>query len=588
MVVIATSCACLMFLLYASSVHGCGRSGSSDSDSEGVLKCSGTSSEYVKGLERSSRGNPDSILLIEEAVCSNAPSPYRRDHTQIFFADWEHSFDRNYNWNTCPDGYFVQGFYWTGGERLGNIRDGRCMKPASHPYHYGHCYDKDVSVSFNYRGVSECRDDYFVTGLYRGSCDQLYCIEKMRCCNMAPRPDTINSLSQAKIRVMDNTMSDIATLAHYLGYGWCASCRAPYVGEDFRRQGDTWQADTTEPCSGALSHHRLSMNYGHWKFSIKNMTFGTPVLQSLQPETVDTGVVNNELPYDVTRVITRSADVIRSVTHTATSEWRRSHELGLTFGYSSVGFSSSAEYRFTYGTSTTTSDSTGRTQAGSFTVKESLTVPAYSAANFTIIISQTRRTVSYTATILIHFSTELGGFMRWGRGPDGRLTNCHYQHKGSERRPTVHYRFGNARVPFYEALKEESDSLQRPWLWADMKQRYTYGQNVINRLTREGRYEFTLTGKFDDVAGNDVQIQWGEPYPMLGRHKRSAHAHATGSARVSDKAPHKVVIHDAEVEVKKVVATEKPGDPPSEFPPPPVVALDPDSVVDPPKEISSD
>ena len=39
-----------------------------------------------------------------------------------------------------------------------------------------------------------------------------------------------------------------------------------------------------------------------------------------------------------------------------------------------------------------------------------------------------------------------------------------------------------------------------------MKNRYSYGQSLINNLADERRYEFTLTGKFEDVIGNSLKI----------------------------------------------------------------------------------
>jgi hypothetical protein len=56
-------------------------------------------------------------------------------------------------------------------------------------------------------------------------------------------------------------------------------------------------------------------------------------------------------------------------------------------------------------------------------------------------------------------------------------------------------------------LKEQSDRGERPWQWSNMKNRYSSAQSVINsRLCDEKRYEFTLTGKFEDVVGNQFNI----------------------------------------------------------------------------------
>ena len=63
---------------------------------------------------------------------------------------------------------------------------------------------------------------------------------------------------------MDVTMYNLALLAHNLGYGWCASCRAEYVGEDFVRKGDTWEADNKPDCLGVKVS--LGSNSHPWTF----------------------------------------------------------------------------------------------------------------------------------------------------------------------------------------------------------------------------------------------------------------------------------------------------------------------------------
>ena len=89
----------------------------------------------------------------------------------------------------------------------------------------------------------------------------------------------MTSLSDVKTRVMDVTMKGLARLSHYLGYGWCAGCRGQWVGEDFRRRGDSWHADKEGPCNGYKATERLKLNYGDFKFSVKDIKYGNPVIQ---------------------------------------------------------------------------------------------------------------------------------------------------------------------------------------------------------------------------------------------------------------------------------------------------------------------
>ena len=63
---------------------------------------------------------------------------------------------------------------------------------------------------------------------------------------------------------------------------------------------------------------------------------------------------------------------------------------------------------------------------------------------------------------------------------------------------------------------------QAPWQWHNVKQRYSHAENLINNLVSEGKYEFTLTGKFEDIMGSDASIHWvGDPTPAGKRDAES-------------------------------------------------------------------
>ena len=90
----------------------------------------------------------------------------------------------NSRWALCPAGHFLQGLYRTSDDWLHNIEEGKCCKPVGLPNAYGKCVDKDIGISFDNKGVSSCDDGYYMAGFYRGVCDRLYCIEKIKCCKM--------------------------------------------------------------------------------------------------------------------------------------------------------------------------------------------------------------------------------------------------------------------------------------------------------------------------------------------------------------------------------------------------------------------
>ena len=93
-------------------------------------------------------------------------------------------------WALCPTGYYLNGLRLGGGPPtyLLHIDEGQCCHPQGHPYSYEHCYDEDVTDSFDNRGWSGCQQaEYYMTGFYKSDCNDLYCIEKFRCCKMKKR-----------------------------------------------------------------------------------------------------------------------------------------------------------------------------------------------------------------------------------------------------------------------------------------------------------------------------------------------------------------------------------------------------------------
>ena len=100
----------------------------------------------------------------------------------IFFS----SLFRSYVWAQCSRGYFLEGFHISDAQHLSDITTGRCCRPQNHPLTYDHCYEEDITHSFDHQGWTKCkRLGYYITGIYKSSCDTLSCIEKLKCCRMA-------------------------------------------------------------------------------------------------------------------------------------------------------------------------------------------------------------------------------------------------------------------------------------------------------------------------------------------------------------------------------------------------------------------
>jgi len=468
-------------------------------NSEGYSQCGLT--DYIRGFFRNHRrkGKEDTIKLLEEAKCCGRSSPWWNKETVIVYADWWSLLDEKNKWGECQPGYFLQGFYRSKNHRVRNIEEGRCAKPAGHPEHYGHCYNEDISKCFEKRGLCQCRENYFVTGFYKGNCDYLHCIEKLRCCKMA-NLEVPNELSTYKTLAMEETLYNLAKLAHYLGYGGCSGCRAQKVGENFRRVRDTWVANH-ERCNGK-NDKRLSLDYTDWTPKMHTIIYGKPVIDYLQPETTDAGRIVNDHSTPLTAVFERQIKSIRSVTHTRSKSWKRAYELGLTISYDTmVGPSSELTFKFSYENSQTTKDSKNKQDEKLFTKSTSKVIDPFTAVEWKVLVFKQRVTTTYTAKVLLTFSTVLRGFLR-----GGGVSNYHIHWRGSEKE--LSYTFGDKNTPFWEALQKQNRYNRRPWDWLDMKDRWTYAGTVIDKLTKKKKYLFTLSGKFEDVQGYRVDIDW--------------------------------------------------------------------------------
>jgi len=487
-------------------------------DKQGLSRCS-SDSDYIRGFFRSGRGHPDKIGRLEEAKCCTADSPYTSDTPQVLYADWWKSLNKKNHWSLCPYGFFLQGLYRTKGNYLHNIEEGRCAKPASHPWRWGGCYDKDVSKSFDVAGQNDCNDGFFIAGFYRGGCDELHCIETFKCCKMLPQPDPVEDLATAKTKVMDSSLKDLATLAYNMGYGWCRGCRGEANGEDFSRNGDTFEAVVSKTrCEGDKKKERLNIKYSDWKFTTLTIKYGEPEIEDLTPDTIDSGVVDTRcVPAPVTHKVSKSIKSVRTVTHTVANNWKTDLGVDLTVSYKppsvTGGMSYSGTFKFNYEWGKTTTNSEGKTDEKTFSVDQTTTVPVGKVLNWKLVLRKVRRTVGYTATVLIHFSVELTGFMRYGGGPLGSDTNFHEEQHGSKSKKTIDYKFGDHEKTFFADLKDQSEHLRHPWMWYEMKARYPQTETLINELADDSRYTFHLSGKFEDVSGNDLTLVYEDVTP---------------------------------------------------------------------------
>ncbi|XP_059148624.1 uncharacterized protein LOC131935876 [Physella acuta] len=260
------------------------------------------------------------------------------------------------------------------------------------------------------------------------------------------------------------------------------------------------------------------MAYGDWSFAIKDIKYGSPIIQNLVPETIDSGTFYNNDVTNAMKTIIRSETSVRTVTHTTTSSWKNNLELNIQVTYNPPGAGISAGYKFGYETSISTQNEKSDKTTKNFTISTSKNINAYSAAKWKFIVAKTRTSITYTATIIARFSTELQGLLRGGDGKHDTYTNYHNKYHGRESDSSVNYKFGSSSVPFYTDLKQQSDTSSQPWLWNDLRNAYPGFQQMVNDLCDENRYAFQLTGRFDDVVGTSGDFTW----EALQLSKRSA------------------------------------------------------------------
>ena len=168
-------------------------------DKTGLSKCD-NSGYFITGFYRNDRKSKDNLYLLEEARCCSRPSPWRYSSYLVLHADWWKILDSNNRWGKCPDGYFLNGIYRNENNPgwLHNIEEGRCVKAADAPSSYSTCYNHNIGTCFDNKGWCTCNSGYYVTGVYRGGCDSLYCMETLRCCKPPTSKETLDELFKVR------------------------------------------------------------------------------------------------------------------------------------------------------------------------------------------------------------------------------------------------------------------------------------------------------------------------------------------------------------------------------------------------------
>lgn len=103
-------------------------------------------------------------------------------------------------WITCPDTQVLFGLERSGCSALSCLNSGKCATPCegdgdrATQLEVRHCYhDMDTYTEFDQEGWTKCDPNYYVAGMYR-SCDSLYCLNMLKCCNFKLKDYTSRSI----------------------------------------------------------------------------------------------------------------------------------------------------------------------------------------------------------------------------------------------------------------------------------------------------------------------------------------------------------------------------------------------------------
>merc|ERR550534_2066945 len=135
----------------------------------------------ITGFERSGRINNNENGIYHLEYAHYIMSQWADSCVE---ADWMHQWDSNDRWVYCPSGTAINGLYRsTSGEqgRLYNIETGKCCKGVTQD-----CMEHIVAAELDAPGLASCPAEYALTGMYRGGCDEVHCLETFHCCRVIP------------------------------------------------------------------------------------------------------------------------------------------------------------------------------------------------------------------------------------------------------------------------------------------------------------------------------------------------------------------------------------------------------------------
>ena len=320
----------------------------------------------------------------------------------------------------------------------------------------------------------------------------------------------------AKEEVMKSLLKDLAKLAHRLGYGWAGGNRPEdggLVGEGFRRMenGYGYEAIYKDPKKGGIggfrANQRLKIVFTDWAFHFRDIEFDTPTITTAEPKQVSTSVVDNmQGEQDVVRRFSVDINRTKTTTHSKSKSFKWGNET-MVSAKVTVPFFKEAGFQNTlsFGGEETNGyvDSETKTVSTSELVVAEL--PHHSEQEYSVVVTETKSSVNYTALMEVRFKVEFHGFLRL-QDDHG---NYHEDYRG-EARPTVVGTIGGPERSFMEDLEHIQARKPGPWLWEQLLVEHSDEINeILDSLQQVSRVTFPVNGQFEMVDGSHTQIKYG-------------------------------------------------------------------------------
>jgi len=316
-----------------------------------------------------------------------------------------------------------------------------------------------------------------------------------------------------KIANNSELQRNLATLAHYLGYGWCGK-KDGNVGENmkvFRDDNGNKFIITSDKNDGEKGDTPLRITLSNFRMRIEpgKINFKTPTVEKLEsPEYISTSkfVNNSNGNVDASAQITKQKWVQKM--HQFQWGFTESLKIGQDIKVGLPLAESTLKYEFTFGSDQhwTDSETTNDTTAFSDTVKA--TVGSNSQKKINVITTPQKYSVDYDTDAQILFDVDFNGFFRYG----GNARNYH-----PKDRPVDHFTFTGSSFGYIDGIcdmYENSEKQEQPY-W-DMKwfKENTDGQaeNIIKSACKPIMVH--LDGTFVGIDGTDVHIEVGEDEPI--------------------------------------------------------------------------